>query len=454
MDCCWRPIRVACARSPIWRGMRCGLYTATLKIMRTSLCYVFSLSLLASCATAPRGSSVDGLNPGLAGDILALQKDLIDREVTGSNMILVAGKDGELYRHVQNSGKRGDRDITAETLFPIWSMSKPITIVAMMTLFEQGKFSFDDPVSKYIPCFANLQVVDGDDVRPAMKPLLVEHLMSHRSGYGYYVMGGGSTEAPAPPAYDRPHPNQTRFNDLQEFCEVTAKQPLMFEPGADFLYGINQAILGRLVEVLSGMSFADYLQEQIFGPLEMSSTSFVLDDDRRARLQPLWINLEIAPVVEGMPPPGGTIKGFTTLLNELTYSPRSEAHFGGEGLISCPADYARFCQMLVAGGVYKGHRVLSQDSIDRMTAPKSRDIFAPVNGGGMDMGYSVFVMRDAAGEGTQTPAGVFGWSGYHNTHFWIDPKNELFALFVSRAREFNFDIPRRLRAAVYGAVER
>jgi len=422
--------------------------------MRYDLAIVSTLALAAGCALPPTAPAPEGLNQTYARDIRALQRDLIASEVTGSNMVLVAGATGELYRHVENSGKQGDRDITPETLFPIWSMSKPITIVAMMTLFEQGKFSFDDPVSKYIPCFSDLQVVDGDGVRPATKPLLVEHLMSHRSGYSYYVMGGGSTDVPAPPAFDRPHPNQTRFDDLQEFCEVAAKQPLMFEPGSEFLYGINQAILGRLVEVLSGVSFADYLQANVFGPLEMSSTSFVLDDARRARLQPLWINLEIAPVIEGMPPPGGTIKGFTTLLNEMTYSPRSKAHFGGEGLVSCPADYARFCQMLVQGGVYKGRRVLSEDSIQRMVAPKRRDRLAPVMPAGMDMGYSVFVMRDASGEGTKAPAGVFGWSGYHNTHFWIDPENDLFALFMSRAREFNFDIPRRLRAALYGATER
>ena len=420
--------------------------------MRLHLAIVSTLALAAGCALPPTQANRQGLNQTFARDIRALQRDLIASEITGSNTVLVAGADGELFRHVENSGKQGDRDVTADTLFPIWSMSKPITIVAMMTLFEQGKFSFEDPVSKYIPCFSDLQVVDGDGVRPATKPLLIEHLMSHRSGYSYYVMGGGSTDAPAPPAYDRPHPNQTRFDDLQEFCEVAAKQPLMFEPGSEFLYGINQAILGRLVEVLSGVSFADYLQANVFGPLEMTSTSFVLDDARRARLQPLWINLEIAPVIEGMPPPGGTIKGFTTLLNEMTYSPRSKAHFGGEGLISCPADYARFCQMLVQGGVYKGRRVLSEDSIQRMVAPKSRDIFAPAMPPGMDMGYSVFVMRDAAGEGTRAPAGIFGWSGYHNTHFWIDPQNDLFALFMSRAREFNFDIPRRLRAALYGAA--
>ena len=167
--------------------------------MRYDLAIVSTLALAAGCALPPSEPAPEGLSQSYARDIRALQRDLIEGEVTGSNMVLVAGAGGELYRHVENSGKQGDRDITPETLFPIWSMSKPITIVAMMTLFEQGKFSFEDPVSKYLPCFSDLQVVDGDGVRPATKPLLVEHLMSHRSGYSYYVMGGGSTDVPAPP---------------------------------------------------------------------------------------------------------------------------------------------------------------------------------------------------------------------------------------------------------------
>ena len=386
--------------------------------------------------TTPLASS--GVSPSLSKDLLALQSTLIQNEVTGSNLALVV-KDGErIYHEVVNSGKAGDRDISEDTLFPIWSMSKPVTIVAMMTLYEKGLFQWDEPVSKYIPCFANLLVQDGEVARPAKEPLRIVHLMTHRSGYRYYALPYAPTaDEPVPPAYDSPHPNQTRFNDLAEFCEVAARQPLDFEPGSDFVYGINQAILGRLVEVLSGENFADYLEQALFAPLGMTRTSFVLGEERHSLLQPLFIN-------------SGELKGYTVMLNELTYTTQSRAHFGGEGLVSCAEDYARFCEMLVGGGVFRGRRILSEASITEMTTPHSLDVFAEATPG-FDMAFSVSVLKDPVLDGSHAPKGVYGWSGYHNTHFWIDPETKLYALFMSRAREFNPGIPREMRAAIYGA---
>lgn len=271
--------------------------------------------------------------------------------------------------------------------------------------------------------------------------------MAHRSGWSYYsgweggVPNTNSVQNPVPPAFDRPEPNQTRYNDLQSFCDAIAKEPLEFEPGSKFLYGVNQAILGRLVEVLSGMSFQDYLTKTLFEPMRMVDTSFVMDVAKRARFQPLWIN-------------SGNLKGYTNLLNELTYSATSSAHFGGEGLVSTASDYSNFCQMLVAGGVFEGKRILTQKSIARMTKPISVNIMSEMGQpSGMDMGYSVFVMRDAAPEGSAAPAGVFGWSGYHNTHFWIDPTNGVYVLWMTRAREFSFEIPRGLRTVIYPAAK-
>ncbi len=364
--------------------------------------------------------------------ILELQGDLIEGEVTGSNVVLLVKNGETIYHEVVNSGKLGDRKIQEDTLFPIWSMSKPITIVAMMTLHEKGLFAWDDPVSKYLPCFKNLMVREGRKIRPAKEVLRIEHLMAHRSGYTYYSFPG-----PMPPAYDSPHPNQTRYQDLQEFVEVAAREPLAFEPGTSYAYGINQAILGRLVEVLSGKTFSDYLTETIFNPLGMSQTSFVLDRERAARFQPLFIN-------------SGALKGFTYLLNELTYSPKSQAHFGGEGLVSTLGDYSRFCEMLVNGGKFRGERIISEASIATMTKTTTRD-FDKVLVPGFDMGFSLFVCTDSSKEGTRAPKGIFGWSGYHNTHFWIDRSTGLYAIFMSRSREFNFQIPRKLRTAIYGA---
>ena len=384
------------------------------------------------CAADDAASEVDDLNPEMDTQIRAVQASLVDEEVTGSNIVIVWQDGEQLHRSIQNSGRPGDRDITDQTLFPIWSMSKPITIVAMMTLHERGLFKWDDPVSKYIPCFAELSVQEGDTLRPAKTPLRIIDLMTHRSGFGYYTWDG------LPPRNDEPHTLQTRHADLQSFCEVAADSPLAFDPGTEYLYGINQAILGRLVEVLSGMSFADYLQSAIFKPLGMTETSFILDEERRARFQPLWINTD-------------TLKGYTHLLDEMNYDPGSKAHFGGEGLVSCPADYARFCEMLTNDGVFRGERLISEDSIDAMTTVYSENIF-PEMMRGMDMGFSVFVLRDPEAEGSRVPAGTFGWSGYHNTHFWIDQENKVYGVFMTRAREFDPEIPVRLRQAVYGST--
>ena len=373
-----------------------------------------------------------GTSATLERDLRAVQRALIDERITGSNVARV-WQDGEvLYEGTVDSNREGDADVTDETLFPIWSMSKPITIVAMLILHERGLFAWDDPVSRYIPAFADLQVKDGEGTRPAVEPLRIQHLMTHRSGYLYYALG-------KPALHGWPSPSQTRFADLAEFVEVAADHPVEFEPGSDYAYGINQAILGRLAEVVTGKPFDVVLDELLFGPLGMTETSFHLGGDRRERFQPLYIN-------------SGALEGFTQgFLDELAYDPDSRAFFGGEGLVSCMADYSNFCEMLACRGVFRGQRIVSEESLAEMTTLHTPDI-PPMFGmaEGFGMGFSVFVAHDAGPEGTGAPDGIFGWAGYHNTHFWIDPENRLYGLFMSRAREFNFDIPVRLRRAVYG----
>ena len=190
-------------------------------------------------------------------------------------------------------------------------MTKPVTIVAMMILHEQKKFKFNDNLSKYIPAFKNLTYKDGNEIKKCKKALKIIHLLTHTSGYRYY------DQDPLPikiPNYESVHPNQTQFNDLSSYVEAVAKQPLEFEPGSRYLYGINQAILGRVIEVISGKSFEEFLRENIFNPLDMKDTGFSMTKEQRERFQPLWINSE-------------NIKGFTYLLDENTYSPSSKAHF-------------------------------------------------------------------------------------------------------------------------------
>ncbi|MGA1029694.1 MAG: serine hydrolase domain-containing protein, partial [Flavobacteriaceae bacterium] len=180
-------------------------------------------------------------------------------------------------------------------------------------------------------------------------------------------------------------------------------------------------------------SFYAYLKETLFDPLGMKDTKFYLTEADRTRFQPLFIN-------------NGSLKGYTTDLDELSYDPQNKAYFGGEGLTSTLADYAKFCTMLVQEGSYNGQQFISSKSIDEMTQSYTQLPNDP-----FDYGYSLFVLRDPEADGTNSSKGIYGWSGYHNTHFWIDREQKLFGLFMTRAREFSFGIQKEFRKAVYSA---
>jgi len=361
------------------------------------------------------------------------QKSIIDEEMTGSNVTMVFQDGKTVYYHAENSSKPGDKNVTPKTIFPIWSMSKPITIVAMMTLHEKGLVDFEDPVSKYIPQFENLKCRGEDGIYDCANELKIIHLLTHRSGYRY--------------RFDASHFATTstiEYDNLESFVEDVATLPLEFEPGEKYLYGISQAILGRVVEVISGKTFYEYLKETIFDPLEMVDTKFYLTDAERAtRFQPLFIN-------------SGNLKGFTYELDALSYDKDSHAYFGGEGLLTTVMDYSRFCQMLLNGGSYEGKKIISQKSIDIMTKKRTEGFPLEENAGsnklGFYYGFSLFVLEDPKVDGVGASKGIWGWSGYHNTHFWIDPEKNLFALFMSRARQTNTLFQNELRKAVYSSV--
>ena len=376
--------------------------------------YLFLLTIILGCAQTYENS------------ILQFQNELITSEKTGSNVAMVF-KDGEVvYNETVNSIKEGDKEINEETIFPIFSMSKPITIVAMMTLHEKGLINFDDNVSKYIPEFSELQCKDENgDVYSCENDLKILHLMTHRSGYTYYGNPLNFTST-------------IKYDNLDDFVTDVSKHPVEFEPGSSYLYGINQAILGKVVEVVTGMSFYEYLKETIFDPLGMNETKFYLTPEDRERFQPLFIN-------------SGSLKGFTNFLDEMTYDINNRAYFGGEGLVSTMRDYSKFCQMLLNNGELNGNKIIDRSSIDLMVEKHSdleSDPFLNINEG-FHLGFSVFVLNDPEKDGTNSSEGIYGWSGYHNTHFWIDNEKNLFGLFMTRAREFSFGIQGDFRKAVY-----
>ena len=371
--------------------------------------------------------------------IKSFQKEIIKNEITGSNVIMIYKEGKVVFLNAENSNLIGDKKINnqsykpyKETLFPIWSMSKPITVVSIMILVEKGLIKLDDNVSKYLPEFTQIYCKGKSGKYLCKKPLKIIHLLTHRSGFGYYSHQG----------YGYGLTSTIKYDNLNDFSKDLSNVVLEFEPGEKYYYGVNQALLGRVVEVVSKKDFYTFLKEEIFEPLEMTETKFYLTEQDRLRFQPLYINF-------------GSIKGFTTELDELTYEESNAAYFGGEGLISTMNDYSNFCIMLLNGGIFKGKRIITEKSIGIMTNKYSsfypNEEFADTRKLGFNYGFSMFVLDDPVVDGTGSTKGIYGWSGYHGTHFWIDPTKKMFGLFMSRHRQniSNIDIQKELRRAVY-----
>ncbi|MBA3279933.1 MAG: beta-lactamase family protein [Geodermatophilaceae bacterium] len=328
------------------------------------------------------------------------------------------------YRHVEDQ-----LPVETDTLFRIYSMTKPITSVAAMMLFEAGGFELNDPISRFLPAFADTRVfVAGSDLKPvtvpAGEPIRVRHLLTHTSGltYGFHrstavdaMYRAAGYEWSTPPGLDS-----------AAVCDQWASFPLLFQPGSEWNYGVSTDVLGRLVEVLSGQSLAVFFAERICGPLEMTDTSFGLDHPTD-RLSRLYLAL-----------PDGMTPG-----DELgTAVPRPDFQSGGGGLLSTCHDYHRFTQMLLGGGELDGVRLLSPRTVAFMTRNHlpggadlesyGRPLYAetPLRGVGFGLGFSVVL--DPVRYGTLASVGDYGWGGAASTAFWVDPAEELTCLFFTQ----------------------
>ena len=403
---------------------------------------LFISLIVVSCNT-----NVEEENP-----IKKFQRDLVERGITGSNVAMVY-KNGEIiYNEIVNSGAIGDSDINQNTIFAIHSMSKTVTTVAMMILHERNLFELDDNLSKYLPEYENIQCKGSEGIYPCNNKIKVVDLLTHRSGYTYYAKSGlnwlTTTHTDLYPDYI----NTSRFNNLDDFSKAVAKQPLDFEPGTMYSYGLNQAILGRLVEVLSGQSFYGFLKENIFDKLGMDDTKFHLTNEDRLRFQPLRVNIKSKSAFNQT---DYNLSGFTAALDGYSYDEKNKAHFGGEGLVSTMSDFSKFCEMLVNGGIYNNERIITEESIDIMTDkytsgypdPNEPNVFPDYIGN--YFGFTFVVSEDPEKDGSGAGKGTYGWSGYHNTHFWIDPQNNTYGLFMSRSIEFDFSIKKNFKKAVY-----
>jgi CubicO group peptidase (beta-lactamase class C family) len=346
----------------------------------------------------------------------------------------------------------GGRPMTKDTIFRIYSMTKPVTGVAMMMLLEEGKFRLDDPVTMHIPAFRGLKVIAGWD--PQGRPILedakraptMRELMNHTAGFGY----GLSPDAPADKLYREN--GALSAASMAQFIERASRLPLLFQPGTSFHYSLSVDIQGYLVEKLSGQPFGRFLEDRIFRPLKMKDTAFFLTKAQLPRLAGLYV---------GGGDEGG-LRDATTVFGWPRADPATPPGFesGGAGLFSTTMDYARFAQMLLNKGELDGARLLSPASVALMAANHlPAEVLAKGAGGfgnGRGFGLNVEVLTDPAAAGALAGKGTYRWGGAAGTWFWIDPANDL--IFVGMVQRFDYwqpDHPNNMsRTLTYQALTR
>lgn len=419
--------------------------------MKLQKLFIVVTVLLQSCAgaqTAPGGSG--GLLPERLQRIdRVVEQAIADGEIPGAVAMIL--KDGEVAYH--KAFGYADMDaadpMQTDTIFRIASMTKAIVSVGVMQLYEQGHFLLNDPVSAYLPEFGHMRVAAriGDDGHvatstPARHEIRIVDLLTHTSGISYpfipsrvqktYVAAGVIDGVTATDA------------TLAEKMAILARQPLLTEPRTTFTYGLSTDVLGYLIEVVSGMPLDEYIAQNISGPLGMSDTYFYLPPDKAARLATLYAEVD-GRLVES----DGSEADIK--LDDPLYPARgAKSYFsGGAGMSSTAHDYARFCQMLLNDGVLDGARILGRKSVELMHTPRVElDAERAVN-----FGLGFRVLKDIGRVAELGSNGTYAWGGAFFTSYWIDPEEQLVAVFMSQVRPSTADVAVRFNTLVYQALE-
>jgi CubicO group peptidase (beta-lactamase class C family) len=392
---------------------------------------------------------------GLSGEKLAQVDRWMDRLVADGKLpglsVTVTRRGRVAYTRCtgQSDLARGT-PMAADTLVRIYSMTKPLTSVAIMMLYEEGRFQLDDPISRFLPYFANQRVFAGGnrgkmDTVPAARDITFRDLLTHTSGLTYGFMQATLVDA----AYrDNGVDFQTADATLGEVVERAAALPLLAQPGAEWNYSIATDVLGHLVAVISGQSFDSFLQERVIGPLGMTDTSFVVPPEKLSRFAANYV-----PGADGL-----------ALLDDPATSRfllPGKICSGGGGLVSTVGDYLRFCQMMLNKGALEGTRLLGRKTVELMTSNHLRGDMAAMGqprfsessyeGVGFGLGFSV--MLDPARAQVLGTAGEYAWGGAASTAFWIDPAEEMSVVLLTQLTPSStYPIRRELRVLTYQAI--
>jgi CubicO group peptidase (beta-lactamase class C family) len=423
-------------------------------LLRAALAAFATLSVAITVAVAKNSLAAQGGKAGFTSRGLARIDDYLKDEIAENKIpgaVLVIERNGQtVYSKsfgVRDPGTK--QPMTAGTIFRIYSMSKPITTVAAMILVEDGKLSLDDPLSKYVPAFANTTVgVEQKSVGgtatlhlvPVKQPITIRDLMRQTSGITYGFFGEGLVKK----AYADAHLFDGDMDDAN-FAERVAGLPLAYQPGTTWDYGHSTDILGRVIEVVSRESLLHFEEDRLLRPLGMKDTGFYVTDPAKRSLvaEPFADDRVIADHF---------------VMNDPRVEQKWES--GGGGMISTVDDYARFAQMMINGGTLEGKRYLSQKTVACMGSnqigPGSGvapgPYYFPGQGSGFGLGFAIRTEPgERPGEGS---VGEMNWSGAGGTTFWIDPKQNMFVVFMAQTVAQRDSLRVTLKDLVYAALER
>jgi CubicO group peptidase (beta-lactamase class C family) len=368
-----------------------------------------------------------------------MERHISEEKLAGVVTLLARG--GQVVHHEAVGGlaRDGGEPMSVDSIFRLYSMTKPMTCVALMTLYEQGHFQLTDPVSKFIPGFEDLKVAVEGGAEVALVdldgPVTIHHLLTHTSGLTYSFWEYGAVEERYRAA--RVSSDQT----LAGFVDDLVKLPLAFQPGTAWRYSFAHDVVARLVEIISGQTFDNYLREHLFEPLGMVDTGFHVPQDKHHRFTSMYGSGEVL---------GPDITG-TQLFDELdagvngrvagpSDSLESSPHQvlrGGHGLVSTAADYLRFCQMMLNGGTLEGQCILGRKTVALMTVNHLAPELFPIEEGGLykpgyGYGLGFGVMMDVGRSGTIGSNGEFYWTGAASTSFWVDPSEQFIGIQLTQ----------------------
>ncbi len=407
--------------------------------IKSTILPVLAIVLLISC-TANRSDSRQQLVTGKSTESVGISSERLERVDSICNLWIENGtlphatamvvRKGQVVFHEAYGWREMDKQIPMQKddIFRNASQTKAITSVALMTLFEQGKFGLDDPISRYIPEFKNPRVLDKIEAdgrtytsHPARREITFRDLLTHRSGISYATLWGHPTYTLCK---DLNIPNITSTDSITiaDAVKLYAQVPLEAEPGERWIYGWNLDIAGYLIEILSGMPFDEYLKTTIFEPLGMKDTHFFLPDEKADRLVTIY---------NKRGPKGKIVRCDNEFYQTYPITGAKTYFSGGGGLCGTIEDYAKFCQMMLNKGSFNGHQILGRKTVELMTV---NQMGTGSDGWGWSLGFEV-VGKNKEIE-TLASAGSYFWSGMFKTFYHIDPKEEMAILFYFNALDY------------------